>query len=148
MRDLRTSLLEYGKHLKDVRAPSNFGRTTMVVSNIPPQYTVDMLLEEWPNNGTYDLLHLSGNAPCTHNAGHGLVNFASEVAALSFRALWKGRHLAHFGSKKRKPLQINFSPVQGHTSIDILKRMPARARRGAFQPVLFAKGERIAPTGL
>jgi hypothetical protein len=111
----------------------------MVVSNIPPRYTTEMLLEEWPIEGVYDFLFLPSNGSQNRNAGYAFINFVNEPAALAFCALWKGKRLAHFASKVRKPLWISPSQLQGHSNhLDALHRKtPAKARRGAFQPVIF-----------
>jgi hypothetical protein len=120
--------------------------TTLVVSNIPPRYTTEMLLEEWPNEGTYDMLYLPGNNAQTRNAGFAFVNFTSEAAAQQFSIYWKNRYLAHFSEKMRKPLWVSPSQAQGHNSIEmVLGKFLAKGRPGVFQPMIFdLGGEQIA----
>jgi hypothetical protein len=124
--------------------------TTYMVSNIPPRYTAEMLIEEWPNQGTgrgltYDMLFLPRNSP-TRNAGYAFIHFTSESAALDFRAFWKNKRLAHFSEKMRKGLWVSRSQEQGRTShLEILLgRLPSKVK-DTFQPILFnpSSGKRI-----
>jgi hypothetical protein len=129
-----------------LRSDGHAAITTMVVSNIPPRYTTEMLLKEWPNEGTYDMLYLPGNNAQTRNAGFAFVNFTSEAAAQQFSIYWKNRYLAHFSEKMRKPLWVSPSQAQGHNSIEmVLGKFLAKGRPGVFQPMIFdLGGEQIA----
>jgi hypothetical protein len=131
------------KHTAHTNA-SSLAITTMVVGNIPPQYTAEMLLEEWQNAGTYDMIYLPVNGAQNRNAGFVFINFTSPAAALDFSASWKNRRLAHFSAKMRKALWVSPSQVQGrsgHLEI-LLGKRSAKARQGAvlFDP---SSGERI-----
>jgi hypothetical protein len=132
-----------------LRSDGHAAITTMVVSNIPPRYTTEMLLEEWPNEGTYDMLYLPGNNAQTRNAGFAFINFTSEAAAQQFCTCWRNRHLAHFSEKMRKPLWVSASQTQGDASHveTVLRRFLAKGRPGVFEPMLFGlRGEKIALT--
>merc|ERR1719480_672222 len=72
-----------------------------------------MLLEEWPNMGTYDIISLPLNDKQNRNAGLAFINFTSEIAALLFCESWKKKRLAHFSSSVKKPLTITFADIQG-----------------------------------
>jgi hypothetical protein len=86
--------------------------TSVVVRNIPSRYTAEMLLEEWPIMGTYDILYLPTHAARNRCAGYAFINFTSSAAAHAFRDTWRKQHLDHFRSSKNKALSISFS-VQG-----------------------------------
>ena len=56
-----------------------------MIFSIPPKYTREMLLAEWPTMGTYDFLHLPYSAAKKRSSGCALVDFVSEASALEFR---------------------------------------------------------------
>lgn len=55
--------------------------TTLMVRNIPPAYTEDMLMEEWPMDLGYDFFYLPRNNKGKVNLGYAFLNFVSETHA-------------------------------------------------------------------
>jgi hypothetical protein len=89
--------------------------TTLMIRNIPPKYTQEMLLKEWPSTWAYDLLYLPCSAKTKRNSGYAFVNFTTEAAARFFLEMWAGMRLAHFS--RNKPLSIIPARVQGRNTI-------------------------------
>jgi len=93
--------------------PPPMPATTLVVRNVPRRYTLQMLMDVWPSNGTYDFLCL----PCIRrgsieqNQTYAFINFVTESEAIAFRNAWHMRHLAehHTGMA----LHISAAQVQG-----------------------------------
>ena len=82
-----------------------------MIHNIPVQYTKEMLLAEWRNNGTYDLFYLPWNPKAQCNLSYAFLNCTSEAAALVFAKRWDQHRLPYYSS--RKPLSISSADVQG-----------------------------------
>lgn len=100
----------------DVEAPSPtpmpaVPQTTLMIRNVPVLYSAEMLLAEWPNEGTYDFFYLPWNMETRRNLSYAFLNFTSETAALSFVQRWQKQRLPQYNS--RKPLNISFADVQG-----------------------------------
>ena len=55
-------------------------QTSLMIHNIPVQYTKEMLLAEWRNNGTYDLFYLPWNPEAQRNLSYAFLNCTSEAA--------------------------------------------------------------------
>lgn len=91
--------------------PAAKGQTTLMVRNVPVMYTQEMLIEEWPNDGSYDFLYLPRSGAGRWNLSYAFINFESEAQAVKFKAQWQKKRLAHFSAKK--PLNISFAEVQG-----------------------------------
>lgn len=91
--------------------PSSTGQTTLMIRNVPVMYTQELLLEEWPNDGTYDFLYLPRSGAGRWNLSYAFINFVSEAYAVKFKDQWQKKRLANFSSKK--PLNISFAEVQG-----------------------------------
>lgn len=66
--------------------PLPAGTVTLVVRNIPARYSKEKLLEEWANDGSYDLLHLPFNSTTQRPCGFAFVNFVSHEEASVFQA--------------------------------------------------------------
>jgi len=94
-----------------VSMPIPHGITTVVVRNVPARYTKELLLQEWPPNGTYDFIYLPYNFKQKRPAGFVYVNFVSHEAALNFYSQWHGKSLCNKGSVKR--LSIGVAEAQG-----------------------------------
>merc|ERR1719210_1542620 len=97
---------------RETNVASGQKMTTLMVRNIPRKYTQEMLLEEWPNLGTYDLL-FSPSTPRGEGRGtnYVFVNFTSEAAAQEFRRVWDRKRLSRFPGSRA--LTISFAVTQG-----------------------------------
>lgn len=87
------------------------GVTTLMIRNIPARCSVQDLLDMWPPDGSYDLLHLPFSAKQHRPSGYAFVNFTSHEAAVAFRQCWHGTNLEKGGKAKR--LSIMASATQG-----------------------------------
>jgi len=94
-----------------VSSPLPHGVTTLVVRNVPARYTKEMLMREWPPNGTYDFLYLPFNFKAKRTAGFVYVNCTSHEAAVKFYSQWQGKSLCNKGIAKR--LSIGVAEAQG-----------------------------------
>jgi len=94
-----------------VSQPIPHGVTTLVVRNVPARYTKEMLMQEWPPNGTYDFLYLPFNFKQKRTAGFVYVNCTSHEAAVNFYSQWHGKSLRDQGTSKR--LTIGVAEAQG-----------------------------------
>jgi len=115
-----------------------------MVRNIPVRYTQDMLLKEWPNQGTYDFLYLPICIDRKRNASFCFINFVSEATAAGFQARWQKQRLEHFSA--RKPLDISAADVQGRDDnlLQIMRNKTFRIKNQYFQPAIFTGSERIS----
>lgn len=123
---------------RQVQSP---GSTTLMVRNIPSEYTEDMLLEEWPAELGYDLFYLPRTKKGHANVGYAFINFVSESRAGAFRDAWDKRRLARFSAAKR--LNISLAEVQGlEANIRMLRRKPVnRMRARQCQPIIVRDGQ-------
>jgi len=87
------------------------GSTTLIVRNIPARYTKEMLLREWPVDGTFDFLYLPFCFRRVRSAGFLFINFTSSTAASAFHSQWHGQSLRHQVSPAK--LCIVAAEVQG-----------------------------------
>jgi len=118
--------------------------TTLVVRNIPAQYTTSMLLEEWSCEGTYDYLYLPRNCAVRRNLNYAFVNFVSEECAAAFREKWHKARLARF--RAQKTLNIGLANVQGFE--ENISRLEQKRRFCAVPgcqcvPVVLKDGHRV-----
>lgn len=121
------------------------GGTTLMVRNIPGRYTQDMLLEAWPNNGSYDFLYLPQDwvSPPKH-LNYAFINFTTEDHALTFFARWHRKRLGEYRS--RKALNIRFADVQGRER-NILRLKNGRFRNPqsrAVEPIIFDGEKKVS----
>lgn len=118
-------------------------QTTLMIRNVPVLYTREMLLAEWPNDGTYDFLYLPYSCSMQRNLSYAFVNFTSESAALAFVQQWQKKRLMHYTS--RKPLNISFADVQGLDSNlwQLKKKRVKRIKINQCQPMIFELGHRV-----
>lgn len=114
--------------------------TSLMVRGVPLAYTQDMLLEEWPIDGSYDFLYLPRSAGGRANLGYAFINFVSESHARSFRARWHGRRLRRFQGEKC--LRVGLADVQGlEANVTQLRAKPAaRMRSRGCQPIIVGAG--------
>jgi len=116
--------------------------TTLMVRNIPLSYTNEMLLEEWPNSGQYDLLYLPFNCALDQNLTYAFINFVHPDDALAFMSRWHKSRLSKHTS--RKPLNVSYASVQGRTK-NLLQLKRKRVWRIKFRegfPLVFENGHR------
>lgn len=85
--------------------------TTLVVRNIPPRFTLEHLLCQWPVE--IDFLYLPNSFESAGNLSFAFVNFTSAAAAEAFREQWHKKRLP--GPRSRKALDIGAAEVQGLT---------------------------------
>lgn len=83
----------------------------MVVRNIPARYTQARLLQEWPPDGTYDLLHLPFSFREKRTLGFAFLNMKSHELAVAFQNRWHGKYLTMRG--RTKHLDVTAASVQG-----------------------------------
>lgn len=110
------------------------GATTLMIRNIPARCSVQDLLDMWPPNGSYDLLHLPFSAKQHRPSGYAFVNFTSYEAAVAFRQCWNGTLLEKGGKSKR--LSIMASATQGFEE-NILRCGSASIASERYVPVVF-----------
>jgi len=117
--------------------------TTLMVRNIPTEYTEEMLMEEWTLDMGYDFLYLPRNNKGKANLGYAFVNFVSEAHAEAFRVRFQKNRLAHFEAAKR--LNISLAEVQGlDANVRQLKQKPAaRMKARHCQPIIVRDGQKF-----
>jgi len=118
------------------------GPTTLMIRNIPSPFTPDLLLQEWPNNGTYDFFYLPYSGRLQRNLTYVFINFTSPAAALEFKCYWQRRRLVRYTSQK--PLNIGFADVQGRDENlrQLRKKRLLYAKTKHCQPIVFRNGIR------
>lgn len=118
--------------------------TMLVVRNIPSYYDQERLLEEWPADGTFDLLHLPFSASEQRFKGFVFINFKTHAQALDFQRKWHGMHLQHRGGKA---LDVAVGTVQG--AKNYLERFRgkdvSRLNKRGHLPALFRGRRRSNP---
>mmetsp|Transcript_91586 Transcript_91586/g.172489 ORF Transcript_91586/g.172489 Transcript_91586/m.172489 type:complete len:320 (-) Transcript_91586:201-1160(-) len=90
------------------------GFTTVMIQQIPFEYTQVMFMNEINNagfEGTYDFLSLPVNLRNSRNRGFGFVNFRSSRLAEEFYLAYQGQKLQHYGASQ--PLLLIPADVQG-----------------------------------
>jgi len=116
-----------------------------MVRNIPILYTLDMLLQEWPNNGEYDFLYLPFSCVLRRNLSYAFINFTSQEKGHAFKQQWQKKRLAHCTA--RKPLNISYAEFQGRdANLTQLKEKRTRRRTKMLQcePVVFQDGALVS----
>lgn len=91
--------------------PLPHGVTTLIVRNIPARCTQASLLDLWPPEGVYNLLHLPYDHRRKCHVGKAMINFVSSMAAEAFRAKWQGGLVSP--KAKVKKLSMVAADVQG-----------------------------------
>lgn len=125
------------------RLDSDLNATSLMVRNIPIQYTQDMLLKEWPNNGDYDFLYLPIHIKKRCNNSFCFINFVTPQAAHAFARKWQHNRLQFYSS--RKPLDISLASIQGRPQnlLHFRCSKTMRLNNKNFQPVVFEGTKRI-----
>jgi len=119
------------------------GSTTLVVRNIPARYTKERLLLEWPPDGTYDFLYLPFNFRLGKPAGHAILNFTCNEAALSFYYRWHRQRLSPTSSEPK--LKIIKAEVQGLEE-NLRHRVNSKIDRIThlkYVPSVFIRGQEV-----
>jgi hypothetical protein len=117
--------------------------TTLMIRNIPPPYTPEDLIQEWPNDSTYDFFYLSFNSRLQRNLTYAFINFTSPEAALEFKCQWQNMRLGRHPSQK--PLNIGVADMQGRDENlrQLRKKRLLYTKTRQCQPVVFRSGVRI-----
>jgi len=120
--------------------------TTLMVRNLPIRFTQDMLLNLWPNNGTYDLLYLPFNFRTKKNLGFAFINFVTPEFASDFRQRWHKKSSGPDEFPSYSNLDVIYAEVQGRlaTLKQVSKRNKCRIRNVYFQPAIFVGDSRIS----
>jgi len=125
------------------RLDSDSNATSLMIRNIPIQYTQDMLLKEWPNPGDYDFLYLPIHIKKRCNNSFCFINFVNPQAAHAFAKKWHNERLQFYSS--RKPLDISLAAIQGR--LQNLRHFRCnktmRLNNKSFQPVVFEGTKRV-----
>jgi len=121
-------------------APSSIpigAATTLVVRNIPAKYSAEMLLQEFPPDGSYDFFYLPYSFQKMTVAGYLFINFISSAEASAFYSQWHGRPLCRQGSSAK--LNIGVADVQGleENVCQLIKRNIKRIKNPKFLPSVF-----------
>lgn len=134
---------EMARMVRDGLNPPGGFPTTLMVLNVPAACTYDVLLQEWPMDGTWDLLYLPMFAGGKRCIGYAFVNFVSEQHAATFFLRWEGQALERFPMQRR--LQIIKAHVQGlYANVHELQRKSAgRVRSRRCRPIILIAGQRF-----
>mmetsp|Transcript_14246 Transcript_14246/g.30793 ORF Transcript_14246/g.30793 Transcript_14246/m.30793 type:complete len:318 (+) Transcript_14246:36-989(+) len=117
------------------------GSTTVMVQNIPNQFTQRLLLRVWREMGfgrCLDLLYLPMDFRKKCNLGYAFVNFCTTDQVEAFRLLIDGTKLPHF--KSSKLIVTAEARVQGFAAnFDSFRNSLVMARNVApeYQPMIF-----------
>lgn len=116
---------------------------TLMVRNIPPMYTQEMLAEEWQDYG-FDFIYLPRSCNGHWNVGYAFVNFLSADAAYAFRRRWHKVGLAR--STNKKILNISCAEVQGlrPNLLTIVKRYRTGRSAAQCEPLVLLEGVRVS----
>jgi hypothetical protein len=118
--------------------------TTLMIRNIPLKCTQEALLQEWPNNGTYDFFYLPCSCTLERNKSYAFINFTSYKAACEFEERWDANRLRN--CRGRKSLNIGWACLQGLEAnlCQLGKNWIWRQKVQGCQPLIFDKGELIS----
>jgi len=118
--------------------------TTLMIRNIPIKCAQEALLQEWPNNGTYDFFYLPCSGTLTSNKSYAFINFTSHKAACEFESRWDKNRLRN--CRGRKSLNIGWASLQGLEAnlCQLGKNWIWRQKVQGCQPLIFDKGELIS----
>ena len=119
--------------------------TTLMIRNIPPQYTRGALALEWPNIN-YDFFYLPCSSNIHRNKGYAFINFTSHGAAQGFLQQWNKMRLSQFtAGRALNKLNICWAAVQGRDeNLLQLKKQDWRLKAKLCQPLVFHNGSHIS----
>lgn len=135
---------EWDEHDRQRMAFGSGPFTTLMVRGIPLEYSQEMLMEEWPMDGSYDLLYMPRSSGGKTNLGYVFINFVTEERARAFRARWHSRILSRFPGQKS--LGVSLADAQGfEATVAQLKAKPVgRMRTRKCLPVLMMGGRLVS----
>lgn len=115
--------------------------TTLVVRNIPARCSHERLLQQWPNNGSYDFLFVPYSVKQRRASRYMFINFTSHKEMVSFMMKWHGAWLpdASLGPKLAEPLEMRPAKMQGLRANVRHHRSTASNRH---RPAVFQDGHR------
>mmetsp|Transcript_40516 Transcript_40516/g.114585 ORF Transcript_40516/g.114585 Transcript_40516/m.114585 type:complete len:250 (-) Transcript_40516:165-914(-) len=119
-------------------------RTTLMVANIPPALNTEMLLQDWPIDGTWDFLYLPMSNGGKRSLGYAFINFLTEADAERFHAMWQSRRLSN--CETDRTLQISTARVQGmQANVDLLKsKSEEELRSRRCRPIIIIDGRLVS----
>lgn len=119
-------------------------QTTVIVRNVPPEYTQEMLRDQWPQSlYGFDFFHLDTTGP--ERKPTVCINFLGEGLGSDFLDAWNKRRLPLFNS--RKALRIVYGAMHGrdaHVIAAWRKRNYDTDQCVGWLPVVY-KGETVVP---
>jgi hypothetical protein len=132
------------------RSSSSSGDTTMMLRNLPNEYTRSMLMSALDNYGffgMYDFIYVPIDK-CTHwNVGYAFVNFLEPEAAERCRTELAGQRLPSEDPRPDKVMQVNRAHVQGlEKNVEYYKRSAVMTSRyESHRPLVIPGGIREEP---
>jgi len=129
-------------------AASGLQKTTVMLRNLPNNYTRDMLLhlvDTHGFSGSYDLIYMPTDFTSNVGLGYAFINFVSTEEASRFWSKFQG--FSDWEVASKKVCEIGWSSVlQGlQPHIDRYRNSPVMhdSVPDEFKPVLFSNGERV-----
>jgi len=123
------------------------GVTTLVIRNVPARYTKELLMQEWPVDGTYDFLYLPFSLKQKRTAGFAFVNFTSHEAAVHFYSQWHSKSLRDHGTAKQ--LKIGVAEIQGlEENLRHVAASVTRVKNPKYLPSVFSGIDEVPLVGL
>lgn len=116
------------------------GRTSLMIRNVPPNYTQDMLLEEWRYPGKFNFLYAPRTVRGSASLGYAFVNFLTPEDAVLFFAVWHKKRLKqHVG----KALSILWADIQGFEAnvLAVRKKRNRCIDARIAQPIVLCEGQ-------
>lgn len=119
--------------------------TTLMLRNIPPWYTQDLLLEEVSQvlctSSTFDFFYLPWDSQKDQSMGYAFINFVSSAEAERCKLLF-ANHVFQ-GGQGRKPCRVCYAHVQGlmNNVRHLMDRAVAEAQ--IHYPIIVWEGQRL-----
>jgi hypothetical protein len=129
------------------RSSESCGDTTMMLRNLPNEYTRSMLMSELDKAGffaTYDFIYVPIDK-CTHwNVGYAFVNFLSPEIAERCKREFAGRRLPSEDPRPAKVMQVCRAHVQGlEKNVEYYKQSAVMtSRHESHRPLIIPGGTR------
>jgi len=116
----------------------------LAVRNVPRGYELEELLQQWPPDGSYDLIHFPYNFKTRRRLGFCFINFVSHGFAVQFQRKWHARALP--GSLAASgTLDVEVAKLQGVATIFELFRgkRPELMTEPDFLPAIYHGTRRL-----
>lgn len=122
--------------------------TTLMIRNVPSQYTAEEIINEWPNEGDYDFLYVPYNARTQENLTYAFVNFTSHALAVEFKQQWQKKvphtsfnekALEHQLRRRSRMLRKSASVEEETLAAQQSEGMPTASFQG-WMPYIFGQG--------